>query len=259
MVDFSFEDIHELLRSEKYSSDLQPLNEEQLAQINHYLGSKRALLNKQRDSALFENNPDDKLRDELDNANRALKDFYDRREKKIITRAIFTARSLSKLRDTTNMLRSEEMIYDNLVNILKNSWAGFFSYFDSRLKECNAPAKSEVLDNNKASSDELASHAAHDKAKSDDSASHAAHDKASSDELASHTSYDKPLNNVSRDFSVNPQASGLMRLQFTDEIPELLDSELKRWGPFVKDQVAEIPAELASLLLKQSKAAEVKI
>lgn len=249
MVDFSFEDIHELLRSEKYSSDLQPLTEEQLAQINHYLGSKRALLNKQRDSALFENNPDDKLRDELDNANRALKDFYDRREKKIITRAIFTARSLSKLRDTTNMLKSEEMIYDNLVNILKNSWAGFFSYFDSRLKECNNIGKSEVL--------------ANDKAKSPDQAERSS---AGSSEIskislgfASHAAHEKPLNNVSKDFSVNPQASGLMRLQFTDEIPELLDSELKRWGPFVKDQVAEIPAELANLLLKQSKATEVKI
>jgi len=230
MVDFSFEDIHELLRSEKYSSDLQPLSDEQLAQINKYLESKRLLLQKQRDSTLFENNPDDKLRDEVENANRALKDFYDRREKKIITRAIFTARSLSKLRDTTNMLKAEEMIYDNLVRILKNSWINFFSNFDNRLKECNNVPKSEVLSN--------------DKAKSSDS--------------ASHTPYEKPLNNVSGEISINMQ-SILLRLQFTDEIPELLDSELRRWGPFTKDQTAELPAELANLLLKQSKATEVKV
>ena len=135
MVDISFEDIHELLRSEKYSSDLQPLSEEQLAQINHYLESKKQLLQKQRESVLFENNPQDKLRDEMDNANRALRDFYDKREKKLITRAIFAARSGSQLKDTTNMLKSEEIVYERLVEILKASWGNFFSFLNSKIRE----------------------------------------------------------------------------------------------------------------------------
>ena len=207
MVDISFEDIHELLRSEKYSSDLQPLSEEQLNQINHYLESKKQLLQKQKESALFENNPQDKLRDELENANRALKDFYDKREKKLITRAIFTARSGSQLKDTTNMLKSEEMIYDKLVEILKTSWGNFFSLLNAKFTD------KEI-------------------------------------------EHEKPLNNVSGEVSINTQAS-LIKLQFADDIPELLDSDLKKWGPFTKNQIAELPAELAELLLKQSKAIEV--
>ena len=214
MADISFEDIHELLRSEKYSSDLQPLSEEQLVQVSRYLENKKQLLEKQKESALFENNPQDKLRDELDNANRALRDLYDRREKKIITRAIFTARSGSQLRDTTNMRKSEELIYDRLVEILKNSWGKFFGFLNSKQHE-SVQEKSELKD-------------------------------------------EKPLNNVSGVTSITEQAAPVSRLlKFTDSIPELLDSELKKWGPFVKDQVAEIHAELAELLLKQAKAIEV--
>lgn len=217
MADISFEDIHELLRSEKYSSDLQPLTEEQLMQINHYLDSKKQLLQKQRESALFENTPQDKLRDELENANRALRDFYDKREKKIITRAIFTARSLSQLKDTTNMLKFEEQIYDRLVDILKASWGNFFFQINAKPKDSEALQKQES---------------------------------------ARSEAHEKPLNNVVNDSLINSQqaASSLVRLKFTDDIPELLDSDLKKWGPFLKDHVAELPAELAELLLKQSKA-----
>lgn len=217
MPEFSFEDIHELLRSEKYSSDLQPLAEEQLNQISRYLESKKQLLQKQKESTLFENSPQEKLRDEFDNANRALRDFYDKREMKIIRRAIFTARSCSQLRDTTNMLKSEEMIYDKLVEILKKSWGEFFSYVNSKHPEHTGKKESAVSN-----------------------------------------SYEKPLNNVSKEISINRQASGLVNLQFTDDIPELLDSELKKWGPFTKNEIAELPAELAELLLKQEKAVEVK-
>jgi DNA replication initiation complex subunit (GINS family) len=209
MVDISFEEIHELLRSEKYSSDLQPLSEEQLMQICRYLESKKQLFLKQRESVLFENSPQDKLRDELDNANRALRDFYDKREKKMITRAIFTARSGSQLRDTTNMLKSEEMVYDQLVETLRKSWGNFFSYLNSKPQE-----KSQTVD-------------------------------------------EKPLNNVSGEISITEQVTANLTLRFTDAVPELLDSELKRWGPFAKDQVAEVPAELAGLLMKQAKAVEV--
>jgi len=211
MVEISFEDIHELLRSEKYSSDLQPLAEEQLAQISRYLENKKQLLQKQKESALFENNPQDKLRDELDNANRALRDFYDKREKKIITRAIFTARSGSQLRDTTNMLKSEEQLYDHLVEILKKSWGDFFFHLNSKPQE-----RAEI-------------------------------------------EHEKPLNNVSEVTSITEQATAnLMHLRFTDAIPELLDSDLKKWGPFAKDQIAVLPAELADLLVKQAKAVQAK-
>jgi len=210
MADISFEDIHELLRSEKYSSDLQPLTEEQLSQINHYLESKKSLLQKQKESALFENGPQDKLRDELENANRALRDFYDKREKKLITRAIFTARSCSQLKDTTNMLKSEEVVYDKLVEVLKISWGNFFSFLNSKQDETKIK-------------------------------------------------HEKPLNNDSGEISITKQAAPVSRcLKFTDAVPELLDSELKKWGPFMKDQTAELPAELADLLLKQSKATEVQ-
>jgi len=109
MGEFSYEDIYEILRAEKYSTDLQPIDKEQLRKINVYFKSKEEFLIRQKDTGFDE--AAEKTKIEYDNAKRALRDLYDKRERKVISRALFTARGNFKLKDTTNMLLSEEKLY----------------------------------------------------------------------------------------------------------------------------------------------------
>jgi hypothetical protein len=44
-----------------------------------------------------------------------------------------------------------------------------------------------------------------------------------------------------------------------EALPELLDTSLKRYGPFEPNTITDLPEELADLLLKQGKAVEVKV
>ncbi len=130
MAEFTYEDIYELLRVEKYSTDLQLVKLEDLRKVKEYFEAKRGLLAKQtKDSEFYDRVKKDKLKTELENARRALKDWYEKREKKLLSRATFTARTDFKLRDTTNMLPSEEVVYLKLLDVLKENYSGFFNNF----------------------------------------------------------------------------------------------------------------------------------
>ena len=127
MADFTYEDIYELLRGEKYSTDLQQITPELLKKICLYFELKQELMQKQKESALFEKSSRDQLKPEIENATRALRDLYERREKKIINRAIFTARSDFKIKDTTNFLPAEEKMYLCMIDILREANDSFFN------------------------------------------------------------------------------------------------------------------------------------
>ncbi|MGB9675072.1 MAG: hypothetical protein ACP5IJ_01515 [Candidatus Nanoarchaeia archaeon] len=193
MAEFSYEDLYELLRTEKYSADLQPLDPSQIRKIAAYLKSKEELIIRQKESVFDENV--EKLKIELENAKRALRDLYDKRERKIISRALFTAKGGFKLKDTTNMLVSEEKLYTALLDLLKRSSEEFFDLFNQSFAEIEHP---------------------------------------------------KTLK------------TEFKRVRILEALPELIDTSLRKYGPFEPNTITELPEELAELLLQQGKAVEVK-
>lgn len=200
MGEFSYEDIYEILRAEKYSADLQPISIEQLQKIRRYLANKEEFLVRQTESKF--DDAVDKIKVEVENAKRALKDLYDKRERKVISRALFSARGGFKFKDTTSMLLSEEKLYFMLLELFKKSGEEFFSFLNSE----------PVL---------------------------------TADETKAVQLEPKPLK---EDFK---------RLKLAEAIPELMDTKLNRYGPFVAGAEVELPFELAELLLKQNKATEI--
>ncbi len=201
MGEFSYEDIYELLRAEKYSTDLQPISIEQLQKIRRYLANKEEFLVRQSESKF--DDAVDKIKVELDNAKRALKDLYDKRERKVISRSLFSARGGFKFKDTTSMLLSEEKLYFMLLEILKKSGEEFFSFLNSE----------PVLNTG---------------------------------EMKVEQAEPKTLK------------ENFKRLKLIEAIPELMDTQLNRYGPFTAGAEVELPSELAELLLKQNKASEVQ-
>jgi DNA replication initiation complex subunit (GINS family) len=191
MGEFTYEDLYEILRAEKYSTDLQQIDKEQLRKTNAYFKSKEEFLVRQKEVAFDE--AAEKTKIELENAKRALRDLYDKRERKVISRAVFCARSNFKLKDTTNMLLSEEKLYFALLEMLRQSGEEFYSFLNQDYLE----EKPKTLKEN------------------------------------------------------------FKRVKLVEAIPELMDTQLNRYGPFAATAEVELPSELAELLLKQGKAAEI--
>jgi len=193
----TYEDIYELLRSEKNSTDLEPLSTKDLAKINQYLMAKRKLLEGQKGGMFSGLKERAKILSEIDNVRSALGDLFEKRERKIINRALYTLRTDLKLKDTTNMLANEVTLYNSLLGNLEKSKLAF----DKLLEESTLP---------------------------ESSCGDAVVEK---EEVASS-----------------------VKLEFLDAVPELVDSDLAKHGPFEIGNVASLPNELASILLSQGKA-----
>ncbi len=106
---FNYEDIYEISRNEKFSSDLQELTKEDLRKIKEYFKEKEKGTQGQNQSTnLFATHNRAKVQIEIGNASRVIKDLLERRERKLINRAVFNSRIENSIRDTSNMLEIEE-------------------------------------------------------------------------------------------------------------------------------------------------------
>ena len=186
---YNYEDILEIFQSEKHSSDLKTLTKEHLAKIRQYLVAKESLLQKTSNKDLRF-----KLQIEIENAERAIRDLYSKREQKIIGRAIFTARSEYKIKDTTDMLPKEELFYTQLIELFISGHKAFYSTLEQSSDELRVKDAAESLK--------------------------------------------------------TPHKT----LKFKEEVPELLDLKENKHGPFKPNDTAELPDELAKILVAQNKA-----
>jgi DNA replication initiation complex subunit (GINS family) len=129
---FTYEDIYELFRNEQYSSDLQTLTSTDLKRIKLYFEEKNDETKNQDQSLnLFSTHNRAKIQVELSNATRVVKDMLERRERKVISRAVFNSRSNDSMRDTSNMLNAEEQLYDTLINLLRVSRKSILETIDN--------------------------------------------------------------------------------------------------------------------------------
>jgi len=234
-MSLSYEDIYELLRAEKYSADLQPLKPEDLAKIKEYFKLKEEMLKKQKASTIFfDRSKRDKILIEIENAWRALKDLYERREKKVINRALFSSRT--KLRDSTNMLESEEKLYNALIDLLRKNHVDFFENFgikvryESEVKEDALPKKNELSEAKTLKEAKL---------------------------QAVKIAEDANLTEAGEGETIVENKSTCRLIRFIEPVSELIGTDLKTYGPFEKGDVANLPEELTELLIKKNKAKEI--
>lgn len=253
----TYEDIYELFRTEKYSTDLQQLKPEELKKIGRYFRDKKQLFLKQtKESMFFDKSKRDQLKTELENARRALKDFYALREKKLLSRAVFTCRT--GLKDTTNMLASEEKLYLVLIDLLKSGSHEFFTYFvakdESPIMEqpvattcedkagitapCDMPA-STLQPSAEAPAQEMPAQEVQASAETPA--------PARAETIAPEDIQAKPC-------QLEQAKINLIKLKILEPIPELIGPDLQKYGPYEKDVLADVPEELARLLVEQKKA-----
>tara|TARA_B100000029_G_C17365317_1_gene884049 strand:- start:85 stop:771 length:687 start_codon:yes stop_codon:yes gene_type:complete len=138
MDSYSYEDIYELLRNEKFSSDLQEFNSNNLKKIQKYFEERIEKLNETNSSNMFTSHNKLKIQSEVDNATRMVNDLIYHREKKIITRARFTSRSNENIEDTSNMTDLEKSLYNFLNLELKKFRTNYLNQIeDNSIKHNN--------------------------------------------------------------------------------------------------------------------------
>lgn len=113
----TFEALFELLRKEKINPELQKLEEEFYNQTVEYFEEKGAIVQTEKSTdSIF--SPDAKRTQlQLDNARKILKEFYEKRENKIINLAMLSSRANIK-ESGANMLKEEKSLYKETLELL---------------------------------------------------------------------------------------------------------------------------------------------
>ena len=145
MDSYSYEDIYELLRNEKFSSDLQEFSSNNLKKIQKYFEERIEKLNETNSSNMFTSHNKLKIQSEVDNATRMVNDLIYHREKKIITRARFTSRSDENIEDTSNMTDLEKSLYNFLNAELKKFRTNYLNQIEDNSKSNRNIEKYRVL------------------------------------------------------------------------------------------------------------------
>src|SRR3990167_7638088 len=107
----TYETLFDLLKREKDRVELQKLEPEFFANVLSYLREKRQFAQQQAQGSYDEVM---KAHREIDNIRKLVKEFYDRREKKLIMLALDQSRTRSNLIDYSHMLNDERAFFEQL-------------------------------------------------------------------------------------------------------------------------------------------------
>ena len=235
----TYETLFDLLKREKDRVELQKLEPEFFANVLLYLRDKRQFALSQHPSY------DEmmKAQREMDNIRKLIKEFYDRREKKIVLLALDQSRTKSNLVDYSHMLKEERELFDQLATTLD----GFRGGILGNLLNEKMPAVHTSLEERRAEKQKSAMQTY-------------ASSSFSSDPSQMREMPSAPTNLSEGEFPAKKEEDSqkpTTLVRFLHPVPKFVGPELDEYGPFSEDDIANLPRELAEVLLGKGRVEEI--
>ncbi len=216
----TYELLFDMLRNEKNREELQALDKNFFSDLTEYIKDKERLIRDNSDSQLFSGLEREKTMKQLDNAKRLIKDLYERREKKVINLAMISSRT-GGLLDKSAMLMEEQKLFERLSQMLEE----FRNDILYRVMGGSMPELRER--------------------------------EASSPIMAQPQASDRlPGAPGSPQASASGKEAVLVR--FTHSVPKFIGKELEVYGPFESDDIANLPKQIADILVSKGRAELMK-
>ncbi|MBI2109629.1 DNA replication complex GINS family protein [Candidatus Woesearchaeota archaeon] len=115
----TYDVLYELLRKEKYSTELQKVDQNLFKDVIRYLDEKESIIESQRSKDSIFSSEIQKTQIQLGNARKVLKELYERRENKLIQLALFSSR-MNEKPDLSALLPEERYLYNEILKILNS-------------------------------------------------------------------------------------------------------------------------------------------
>lgn len=188
---------------------------------------------------------------EIENAKRLLDDLLNRREKKLVIAALHTIRGDVP---PSNMTLDEEKFFDSLVNMLRKTRQdlreqlfGYDSIIEEKLESARA-----MMDEMKTSdeSKNLLNEKKGGNLKSDnvEKENNAKDNNAENESIENNHVVD----GTSEKTDVAAKTSNVTKLKLIADMPSFVDARMKAYGPFKAGMTAELPNEMAQILLARN-------
>lgn len=226
----TYELLFDILRNEKNREELQAIDQNLFSDLTDYIQDKERLIRDNSDSQLFSGLEREKTLKQLDNAKRLIKELYERREKKILNLAMISSRTGGIL-DRSSMLPEEQKLFDRLSALLE----GFRNDILYRVLAGNMPELKERPAQQQAVAD-MAGNAPLGQGPADIGARKAAAAAA----------------------YVGGDSKDTLLVRFVHPVPKFLGKDLEIYGPFEAEDIANLPRQIADILILKGRAEPMK-
>ena len=226
-INITYETLFDLLRREKSRAELQKLDNSFFEDVNSYIKEKNAILKDQQMkigmSAIAEK---EKTEKQIENIKSMLKGLFEKRQQKIVEMAIIKSRTSFDTTDYSALLKEEREMFDKLFELLHNFKKKVLVRlltepdFMQPRQEKKEPEKLETAE-----------------------------------ETEGITKIEKREAEIKEE-AEEPESTKLVR--FIYSVPKFLGHYLEVYGPFEEDDTANLPEEIADILIKKGRAEEIK-
>lgn len=232
-VKITYETLFDLLRREKNRNELQPLDESFYQDVIHYLKEKKESLQDSEEKSTYSDPERDKIKTQIENIKKILRELYELREKKILHLAMDKVRTESQLIDTSPLLEEEKKFYDEACQLLDKYKEGILL----QVRQGNKPLietgkdydeKIEQQQKNENPAQKKERKRREEKEKRDKQEKKAKNDKKKEDEK--------------------------MTVTILHDLPKFVGLDKEIYGPYEKDEDVTLPKDVANLLIEKGRA-----
>lgn len=235
-VPVTYEWFYELLRREKNREELQPLEAGFFQKVLFYLQEKQRFYDASvRKTDLFSIGEQEKLHIQLSNVRRILREFYDRREKKIVDIALNKSRAPMIVPNMEVLLPEEKVLFESVIGVLSRLRMELLT----AVLELREPSVIQSWNGSLKSSEQQ-------------------NENQLNDNSSSQLSPAQMLNTqilASKENAVH--SSVLIRVRFTADSAQFIGEELETYGPYAKGEIAEFSRTIADMIIANSLGEEV--
>ncbi|MBI2176097.1 hypothetical protein HYU40_01955 [Candidatus Woesearchaeota archaeon] len=235
-VSVTYESLFDLVVREKSRDELQALDPHFFSQLAGYLTEKRSM------ASIQSAEEKERASRQLQNINRLIRELYDRREKKIINMALARSRAGVDIIDTAALLAEEKAMFDGLVSQL--------DLFRNAVLNSLLEAKAPSLDSGRRQT------GAETLAAASRITSSPATGAISGTNFQPGTSVNESESATAADKQAAATATTRL-IRFLHPVPRFVGRELEIYGPFDQEDIANLPREIAEVLITKGRAEEI--
>ncbi|PIN80004.1 hypothetical protein COV13_04370 [Candidatus Woesearchaeota archaeon CG10_big_fil_rev_8_21_14_0_10_32_9] len=232
-VKITYETLFDLLRREKGRNELQGLESTFYTDVITYLKDKQKILHGQDSkSPLYSRGEQEKIRIQIKNIKKILRELYELREKKILNLAVNKVKTGSDLVDTSNLLAEERSFFADACTLLDKYKQGVL--------EQTLMMESSSIDLKNYSEPIRAS-------------------RSSDEDEEENTTENSPSNEFKPATELNSETSQSesVKIKVLCDLPKFVGTDKNIYGPFNKNDEAEVPSNIAMLLVKKGRASSI--
>lgn len=220
----NYETVYDLLRREKSREEVQQLPENFVQELSkHIEGLLNQINKKRREIDSFSSEEINKEEQKYQNLQKVVSELYEKRERKIINMAITKSRTDAKLADVSNLLDTEKELYNSLVEVLNYYRERSMNEMLAKKKQVKKPQMLESQEQEE-------------------------------ENQATEESQEKTDGKREVD---NSQEKQNKMVRFLYAVPKFFDKDMNILGPFEPDEMANLPGEIADILIKKGRAEEI--